>query len=168
MTTATTLPTLAQGDTGPDVAWAQYLLVRRTLVYEQVDSIFGAFTRKGVILFQDIEGLDTDGIVGPLTWAALGGTRPRPRTLSEGSNGALVSSLQTAINKGRGDFAPDTDPVLVVDGIYGPHTAQAVRGTQSLAGIPSDGVVSLQTWAVPVHAAGQVLANLCGLTGPGS
>jgi hypothetical protein len=57
--------------------------------------------------------------------------------------------------------------VLAVDGIYGEHTAAAVRGTQQLAHIPADGVVGLQTWAIPVHAAGQVLANLCGVTGPG-
>ena len=57
--------------------------------------------------------------------------------------------------------------MLAVDGIYGEHTAAAVRGTQQLAHIPADGVVGLQTWAIPVHAAGQVLANLCGVTGPG-
>ena len=67
----------------------------------------------------------------------------------------------------RGEFAPGSDPVLTVDGIYGEHTAAAVRGTQQLAHIPANGVVGLQTWAIPVHAAGQVLANLCGVTGPG-
>ena len=75
--------------------------------------------------------------------------------------------VQTALNEGRGSFAPKSDPVLAVDGIYGEHTAAAVRGTQQLAHIPADGVVGLQTWAIPVHAAGQVLADLCGVTGPG-
>jgi hypothetical protein len=28
-------------------------------------------------------------------------------------------------------------------------------------------MVGLQTWALPVHAAGQVLADLCGVSGPG-
>ena len=79
----------------------------------------------------------------------------------------MVEKLQTALNEGRGEFAPGSDPVLAVDGIYGEHTAAAVRGTQQLAHIPVNGVVGLQTWAIPVHAASQVLADLCGVTGPG-
>lgn len=57
--------------------------------------------------------------------------------------------------------------MLAVDGIYGPQTATAVRGAQKEGGIAVDGVVGLQTWALPVHAAGQVLADLCGVPGPG-
>ena len=79
----------------------------------------------------------------------------------------MVEELQTALNEGRGDFAPQSNPVLAVDGICGPQTATAVNGTQQLAGIQADGVVGLQKWALPVHAAGQVLANLCGVPGPG-
>jgi hypothetical protein len=33
--------------------------------------------------------------------------------------------------------------------------------------ITGDGVVGLQTWAIPVHAASEVLANLCGVKAPG-
>jgi peptidoglycan hydrolase-like protein with peptidoglycan-binding domain len=57
--------------------------------------------------------------------------------------------------------------VLGIDGVYGPKTAAAVKGAQESGGIEADGVVGLQTWALPVHAAGQVLANLCGVPGPG-
>jgi peptidoglycan hydrolase-like protein with peptidoglycan-binding domain len=78
----------------------------------------------------------------------------------------MVGKLQTALNEGRGEFAPESNPVLAVDGIYGEHTTAAVRSTQQLARIPADSVVNLQTWAIPVHAAGQVLASLCGVTGP--
>jgi peptidoglycan hydrolase-like protein with peptidoglycan-binding domain len=79
----------------------------------------------------------------------------------------VVERLQTALNEGRGEFAPESNPVLAVDGIYGVHTAAAVKGTQQLGGIQADGVVGLQTWALPVHAAGQVLADICGVPGPG-
>ncbi len=79
----------------------------------------------------------------------------------------MVEKLQTALNEGRGDFAPSSNPLLVVDGSYGPKTAAAVKGAQKSGGIEADGVVGLQTWALPVHAAGQVLANLCGVPGPG-
>ena len=161
------LPTISEGATGPTVRWAQYLLVRRTLSHNQIDGIFGPVTKAAVEQFQRDSHLTVDGVVGPATWAALGGDRAQPPTLAQGSQGPVVEKLQTALNNGRGSFAPESDPVLAVDGIYGGHTAAAVRGTQQLASIPADGVVGLQTWAVPVHAAGQVLANLCGVTGPG-
>lgn len=98
-----TQPTIQQGAQGPAVRWAQYLLVRRTLSYPQIDAA----------------------------------------------------------------FAPASNPVLTVDGSYGPHTGTAVKGVQTEAGIASDGVVGLQTWAVPAHAAGQVIADLRGVTPPG-
>ena len=159
--------TISQGATGSTVRWLQYLLVRRTLSDNQIDGIFGPVTKKAVEEFQQSDNLTVDGIVGPITWGALGGDSPEPPTLSEGSEGAVVEKLQTALNEGRGDFAPSSNPVLATDGIYGPETAAAVRGAQESGGIEADGVVGLQTWALPVHAAGQVLADLCGVPGPG-
>ena len=53
--------------------------------------------------------------------------------------------------------------MLATDGIYGLQTAAAVKGAQQSGGIQADGVVGLQTWALPVHGAGQVLAFLCGV-----
>jgi peptidoglycan hydrolase-like protein with peptidoglycan-binding domain len=137
------------------------------LSYNQIDGIFGPVTNAAVKDFQGSNGLAVDGIVGPATWAALGGDGPEPPTLGNGSQGQVVSKLQTALNEGRGSFAPGSNPVLTVDGIFGPITASAVGGVQTEAGIAADGIVGLQTWAVPVHAAGQVLANLCGVPGPG-
>jgi peptidoglycan hydrolase-like protein with peptidoglycan-binding domain len=163
----TTLPTLSEGSTGPDVRWAQYLLVRQPMSYDQVDGIFGPVTTKAVRQFQADNDLDGDGIVGPATWAALHGERERPPLLQQGSQGEVVRRLQTALNNGRGEFAPDTNPELDVDGDFGPITETAVKGTQSFNNIPADGIVWMQTWAIPIHAAGQVLANLCGVPGPG-
>jgi peptidoglycan hydrolase-like protein with peptidoglycan-binding domain len=164
----TTPATISQGATGPTVRWAQYLLVRRTLSFNQIDGIFGPVTKSAVEQFQNDAHLVVDGVVGPITWAALGGDGAEPPTLSEGSEGTVVEKLQTALNEGRGGFAPSSNPVLTTDGIYGPHTAAAVNATQASAGIAADGVVGLQTWALPVHAAGQVLADLCGVPGPGN
>ena len=48
----------------------------------------------------------------------------------------------------------------------GPITASAVRGTQELNNALVDGIVWMQTWAIAVHAAGQVTADLCGVPGP--
>ena len=55
MSATTTLPTLSKGDTGPDVRWAQYRLVRQTLSYTDVDGVFGQVTYRAVRLFQDHE-----------------------------------------------------------------------------------------------------------------
>jgi len=163
-----TPPTISQGATGPTVRWAQYLLVRIALSDNQIDGIFGPVTKAAVEQFQSESSLVVDGIVGPATWAALHGDGPEPPTLAEGSTGAVVERLQTALNEGRGSFAPSTNPVLVIDGDFGPQTAVAVRGAQTSGGIEVDGIVGLQTWALPVHAAGQVLADLCGVPGPGN
>src|ERR1700757_4572893 len=157
-----TPPTISQGATGPTVRWLQYLLVRRILSYNQIDGIFGPVTNAAVKDFQGYEGLVVDGVVGPATWGALGGDGAEPPTLGSGSQGQVVEKLQTALNEGRGSFAPTSNPVLTVDGIFGPITASAVGGVQTEAGISADGIVGLQTWAIPIHAAGQVLANLCG------
>ena len=161
-------PTIELNSTGPVVRWAQYLLVRQTLSYPDIDGIFGPKTQNAVKEFQGAHGLTVDGIVGPNTWNALGGNRTEPPTLANGSTGQVVEKLQTVLNEGRGDFAPATNPVLVVDGIDGPQTQLAVKGAQTEAGVTADGIVGLQTWALPVHAAGQVIADLCGVVGPGT
>lgn len=163
----TTPATISEGATGPTVRWLQYLLVRRTLSYDQIDGIFGPVTKSAVEGFQRGDHLAVDGIVGPATWSALDGDGAEPPTLTEGSRGTVVEKLQMALNEGRGDFAPSSNPVLAIDGIYGPQTATAVKGAQESGGIGADGIVGLQTWALPVHAAGQVLADLCGVPGPG-
>ena len=161
----TTPGTISQGAAGPAVSWAQYLLVivGKTLSDKQIDGIFGPVTKSAVAQFQRTGHLAVDGIVGPATWAALGGGDTQPPTLAEGSQGPVVQQLQAALNQGRGGFAPSSNPVLATDGIYGLQTAAAVKGAQQSGGIQADGVVGLQTWALPVHGAGQVLAFLCGV-----
>jgi peptidoglycan hydrolase-like protein with peptidoglycan-binding domain len=162
-----TPPTIEEGSTGGTVRWAQYLLVRRTLTYTQIDGDFGPVTRTAVESFQRDAKLSVDGVVGPKTWAALGGDSAEPPSLANGSSGSVVEKLQEALNKGRGTFAPTTNPVLTIDGKYGPQTQTAVEGAQKEAKITADGVVGLQTWAIPVHAASEVLADLCGVKAPG-
>ena len=156
-----TPPTIFEGSRGEVVEWAQYLLVRFALSYNQIDGIFGPATKAAVEQYQTFKHIGVDGIVGPITWGALGGDRPQPPTLQEGATGALVERLQTALN----EMARSTPP-LVVDGDFGPLTAAAVRSVQQEGGIEVDGVVGLQTWALPVGAAGRVIADECGVTPP--
>jgi peptidoglycan hydrolase-like protein with peptidoglycan-binding domain len=161
------LPTLSEGDTGPDVRWAQYLMVRQTLSYTDVDGVFGPVTKRAVIEFQYSEGLYMDGIIGPATWEALEGDRARPPILQLGSHGVVVARIQHAMNLGRGSFAPPDAAKLAEDGKYGPRTESAVRAMQAYNRIAADGVVGEATWAIPIGAAGQVVANLCAVPGPG-
>lgn len=67
---------LRQGSRGPDVITLQYLLDIISEYYPGIpapaqDGIFGSGTRQAVIAFQQIMGLQADGIVGTLTWNAL-------------------------------------------------------------------------------------------------
>lgn len=67
---------LRQGSSSPDVITLQYLLDIISEYYPGIpapsqDGIFGSGTRQSVIAFQQIMGLQADGIVGALTWKAL-------------------------------------------------------------------------------------------------
>lgn len=159
--------TIAEGSTGPAVRWLQYLFDRLVLDFKQIDGIFGPVTKAAVEQYQKGSNLAVDGVVGPITWASLGGDRPQPPTLSDGSEGPVVEKLQVVLNNGRGTFVPDSEPALEVDGIYGAHTAATVEATQKLSGAIADGVVGLQTWAMPISAFGTVLADFCDVPTPG-
>jgi peptidoglycan hydrolase-like protein with peptidoglycan-binding domain len=102
--------------------------------------------------FQSGAGLTADGIVGPLTWAALPPDADAPE-LAEGATGAEVSRLQHGLTI-VGTFAG------TIDGDFGPITAAAVRAYQTQRGVTVDGIVGDQTWFVPAGAAGATLESL--------
>lgn len=56
---------------GPDVAVAQSILWARGYTNSDTVAVFGGATDKAVRRFQAQNGLKADGIIGPLTWAAL-------------------------------------------------------------------------------------------------
>lgn len=57
--------------TGPEVGVLQTLLLNQGFNPGPVDEIFGSLTDLAVRNFQRAKGLEIDGIVGPITWAAL-------------------------------------------------------------------------------------------------
>jgi len=65
------LKMLRRGATGDDVRTLQQALKRAGLDPGPEDGIFGPLVDAAVRSFQGSKGLTVDGIVGPLTWAAL-------------------------------------------------------------------------------------------------
>jgi peptidoglycan hydrolase-like protein with peptidoglycan-binding domain len=66
-----------------------------------VDGLFGRDTESAVKRFQREHDLDDDGLVGPLTWAALLGTKPPDLrsvfpTTFPGNHAALLAQFTTA------------------------------------------------------------------------
>ena len=90
-------PTLSEASRGSDVRRLQVILVMiKSLDVFGIDGVFGSKTQDAVKSFQQGNNLAADGIVGPLTWAALPAD-PQTPILARGSNGAAVSALQKGI-----------------------------------------------------------------------
>lgn len=65
--------TLRQGNKGVLVTTLQRLLLSRGFNPGKIDGQFGPATTRAVQCAQQANGLTVDGVVGPETWAALGG-----------------------------------------------------------------------------------------------
>lgn len=136
--------TLQAGSTGSLVK-----VVQQRLGGLAVDGVFGAQTTSAVKALQGRKGLVRDGVVGPLTWVALGGfpgssVAPPPppppptcmvKVLRYGSSGSLVVALQRRVG-------------VAADGEFGPVTLGAVKSFQSREGVTADarGIVGAATW----------------------
>jgi peptidoglycan hydrolase-like protein with peptidoglycan-binding domain len=68
-------------------------------------------------------------------------------TLSAGATGAAVEELQRQLNRWITATQPAGLAPLVVDGIFGPRTAAAVRAYQRAHGLVVDGIAGPRTWA---------------------
>lgn len=123
------------GAVGATVKAVQHLITQRgtTLV---ADGDYGSVSVNAVKKFQAARGLVADGQVGPKTWASL------VYSLRQGSSGAHVRGLQTALNKRSAGIA--------VDGDFGSVTNSAVRSYQSVNRLVVDGVAGPKTWAAAV------------------
>ncbi|MBW4505882.1 MAG: peptidoglycan-binding protein [Scytonematopsis contorta HA4267-MV1] len=67
------LPALKQGDSGEAVRFLQQVLIHLGyLNSSNFNANFGTNTKQAVINFQSSNALTADGIVGRLTWRALG------------------------------------------------------------------------------------------------
>ncbi|WP_402463158.1 peptidoglycan-binding domain-containing protein [Isoptericola aurantiacus] len=123
------------GDTGPIVTGIQHLLRHRGHVLA-ADGVYGTVTAAAVASLQTAEGLTSDGVVGPQTWPHL------VVTTRQGDSGEAVRAVQQF-----GLVRFPGDPALVVDGAYGPLTAERVRFFQESWGLTIDGIAGRETWS---------------------
>ena len=162
---------LRRGTTGPSVVQVQTELNRISQSYPaipkipNVDGIFGARTEAAVRKFQEIFGLDVDGIVGRATWYALVRIYVAVNSLAElrsqgqrfyanswatsdpieyGDRGIKVEHLQYMLSV-LSAYIPQI-PAVAIDGIFGPATRAAVIAAQQRFGLPQTGVVNAATW----------------------
>ncbi len=129
---------LKEGQSGAKITQLQSQLKSIGYSLGEVDGIFGPKTKAAVVAFQKAMGVETDGIVGPITIGALNQVIAKP-TLKDRSKGFAVRQLQNLLTK-RG-FS-----LGAVDGIFGPKTEAAVKKFQTASKIGIDGIVGVQTW----------------------
>jgi peptidoglycan hydrolase-like protein with peptidoglycan-binding domain len=125
----------------PYVAAGQVALRAHGLYRGAVDGIQGPQTNRAIRTFQRGHGLAVDGVVGPRTRAKLG-KLGRPlfgkRMIRRGMVGWDVSVLQFLL--GRRGARPRG-----VDGVFGRNTLTAVQRFQSRRGLVVDGLVGPAT-----------------------
>ena len=115
------------------------------------DGVFGPQTEQAVPLFQEVNGLVVDRVVGQATWRELVATQ------RDGSRGEQVRAIQALLNIYG---LTHVGCRLTEDGIFGPLTRAAVVRFQRAVGITGDGVVGLVTWPYLVDQAMRVEAGI--------
>lgn len=134
-------PTLKRGAKGQAVKDLQEALKALGLQPGPIDGIFGKRTEDAVKAFQNLKGLEVDGIAGPITWLNIDEADQSEPLLRNGSKGLPVRRLQNRM-KLAGFEVPE------VNGRFGPKTEAAVKTLQKQAGLTVDGIVGPKTWAV--------------------
>ena len=124
-------PNVVEGQSGPDVQSAQYLL-RYHGSSIAADGQFGPATFSATESFQSAHGLSVDGQIGPQTWGAL------IVQVQQGSSGDAVRAAQVQLDRYGYN--------LTVDGSFGPATDSATRSFQSAHGLSVDGQIGPMTW----------------------
>jgi peptidoglycan hydrolase-like protein with peptidoglycan-binding domain len=133
-------PVVQNGSQGHPIRTLQ-LLLRARGHNLTVDGMFGPATEAAVKAFQTSKGMTTDGIMSAQTWSTL------IIQVKKGSSGDAVRGVQEEFQFRAGE--PGTG--LKVDGIFGPQTDSTVRGFQHALSldVPSvvvDGIVGPVTW----------------------
>ncbi|NLV21473.1 MAG: peptidoglycan-binding protein [Syntrophomonadaceae bacterium] len=136
---------LTLGSQGSAVSQLQKDLALFGFYTYKIDGSFGPKTYDAVVSFQKSQKLKTDGLVGPITKAALNKALTQVsnndnQDLTLGSQGSAVSQLQK-------DLASLGFYKYKIDGSFGPKTYNAVVSFQKAQGLKTDGLVGVKTKA---------------------
>ena len=165
ITTTPPMEVLRFGSQGENVKIAQYMLSSISQFYDKVLHVkitgyFDEETLNSVKSFQQLFGLEADGIIGKDTWSKLYKVYKMIEPYILNSSGKLIKYPGYLIRKGqKGEdvkliqiwlnglskvypFIPSVDP----DGIFGTKTMEAVLMFQTWAGLIVDGIVGPLTW----------------------
>ena len=124
-------PLVSSGQTGAQVTTVQYLLRQRGETIS-ADGDFGPLTKAAVQRFQTANGLQPDGVVGPLSWTKL------VVPLDTGASGEAVRALQTQLNRYRAG--------LTLTGSFDAATGAAVTNFKTLHGLGTGTTVDTALW----------------------
>lgn len=106
----------------------------------KIDGVYGDKTEQAVKSYQSDHGLASDGIVGNLTWQSLCDS---------------IKALQSKLNEyGAG---------IIVDGIVGANTKNAIIRFQLANGLSADGIVGTYTMAALESGCAMQINNSCGI-----
>lgn len=176
---------LRLGSLGNDVEILQTRLNRISANYPSipkiaaVDGIFGSQTDNAVRAFQQVFGLEEDGIVGPATWYEVrqkyNAVKRLNELLSEGINydeislqlpqdlrpgmrGLYVSGLQYFLNFVSAFTTDFTD--IPITSVYDEATEQLVKDFQNYAGLIPTGIADQVTWSALFDAYRGIVTTL--------
>lgn len=145
-TTQINRPTLQLGSTGSAVVELQKLM--RQLLQRPdfvVDGVFGAKTQSAVKEVQERFFLTVDGVVGNKTWnVLLSGHNSELPVLRRGSQGELVRRVQCRL-------ATNGYTLGQLDGAFGAKTEAAVKRFQTDFRLVVDGIIGPKTWQAMSH-----------------
>ena len=147
---------------GEEVFLAQRLLNERAGAGLRPDGLFGAATRDALRAFQRRRGLAEDGVLGPVTWAALAG-RPQPalRTdLGAVLDAATLAALRQPHRRYPDGVAWRLAPrgVEVEGRIEEPSAAEAALAARVLSEVAGAIATASMRFPVPVEL---VVATIC-------
>ena len=133
-------PVVQNGNQGHPIRTLQFLLRARGHNLT-VDGMFGPATEAAVKAFQSNKGMTANGITSAQKWSSL------IIQVKKGSSGDAVRGVQEEFQFRAGEPGKG----LKVDGIFGPQTDGTVRGYQhalslDIPAVVVDGIVGPVTW----------------------
>ncbi len=128
-------PAIQIGDRGVVVELLQAEMHKLRYFAGSIDGQFGQRTRGAVLAFQADNGLESDGVVGPMTWVAIRQAEPRPmRAVTEADLEESGTMADTKRSDRLADLVGGGSAIAVV------RDAQEVVGEAQAA---ADGTLSL-------------------------